>query len=160
MCEASRLARPPVDGDSDVHNVANAAEEIVQVLVRHLEGHVADEKGLGGLVDSIVAATAAAAARRVCLLAVVLDNKVAAFEDLHIEVVDSGTGVVDGLELYVTESREYMSVRISLEDVARRARMTLITYPLLRLRLSRTILMLSMAPKREKMRFNWSSLTS
>lgn len=48
MRESSRLARAAVDGDADVNDVCDVAEELVEVCVGHLEGEVADEEGLGG----------------------------------------------------------------------------------------------------------------
>ena len=48
VSKASGLAGSPVDGDTDVHDITNVAEEIIQVLVRHLKRHVSDEESLGG----------------------------------------------------------------------------------------------------------------
>lgn len=36
--EAARLASAAIDGDADVHDVADLAEQLVEVAVRHLEG--------------------------------------------------------------------------------------------------------------------------
>jgi hypothetical protein len=49
VSEASRLTGAPVNSNTDIHDIANVAEEVVQVLVRHLEGHVANEESLGRL---------------------------------------------------------------------------------------------------------------
>lgn len=96
--EASGLAGPAVDGNTDVNDVANVAEKVVQVLVGHLERHVADEDGLGrgiGYVFPVVG---------LHLGLVELADEVAALEDLHVEVLDGRLGVLDGLVLDVSES--------------------------------------------------------
>jgi hypothetical protein len=108
--EASGLAGSPVNGNTHVHDVANVAEEVVQVLVGHLEGHVADEESLGrrvvrcGTVEPSTVATVAASAVTGGFGAVELDNEVPAFEDLHVQVVNGSLSIVDALELNVTET--------------------------------------------------------
>ena len=104
MGEASGLACPAVDGDTDVHDVADIAEEIVQVLVRHLKRHVANEERLCGRVGLVVAAGTAGLG--VGLSLVELADEVAALEDLHVKVVDGSLGVFDVLELDVSESTQ------------------------------------------------------
>jgi hypothetical protein len=100
--EASGLAGPAVDGNTDVHDIANVAEEVVQVLVRHLEGHVANEESLRGRVGNVAAAGRGRLG--VGLGPVELADEVAALEDLHVQVVDGGLGVLDVLEVDVSES--------------------------------------------------------
>ena len=55
MCETSGLASAAVDGDSNVNDISNIAEELVEVGIGHLECEVTDEKGLGGWVWFMVA---------------------------------------------------------------------------------------------------------
>jgi hypothetical protein len=102
MSETSGLAGPPVNGNTDIHDVANVAEEVVEVLVRHLEGHVSDEESLGGRIALEVAGRTAR--HGVVLGRVELHDKVATFENLHVEVVDGGLRVRDALKLDVSET--------------------------------------------------------
>lgn len=102
--ETSGLASPPINGDTDVHYVANVTEQIVQVLVGHLKRHVSDEERLGWWVGSEAAvAHVTVTPWGVFLGTVKLDYKIAALEDLHIQVVDSCLGIIDVLELNITE---------------------------------------------------------
>jgi len=50
MGETSWCSRAAIDCDSDVHNIPNLAEKIIEVLVGHLERHVTDEERLGWFV--------------------------------------------------------------------------------------------------------------
>ena len=113
--EASGLAGPAVDGDTDVNDVANVAEKVVQVLVGHLERHVADEDGLGrgaGDVWLLVGVPG------LFLGLVELANQVAALEDLHVEVLDGRLGVLNALVLDVSESVkcQFLIYRVITED--------------------------------------------
>jgi hypothetical protein len=111
MGEASGLSGPPVDGNTDIHDVANVAEEVVEVLVGHFKRHVSDEKSLGGRV-ALTKATGGAAGPGVGLGRVELDNEVATFEDLHVEVVDGSLCVGNALELDVSETAVTVSTYI------------------------------------------------
>lgn len=107
MCEASRLTGPSVNGDTYVHDVADIAEKVVEIFVRHLEGHVADEEGLGrrvGLEGSVLGARP-----RVLLGLVILDDKVAALENLHVKGLDGGLRILEILELNISESKHIIS---------------------------------------------------
>ena len=146
--EASGLAGPAVDSDTDINDVANVAEKVVQVLVRHLERHVADEEGLGRGVGGV------------CLVAVLpallglveLADQVAALEDLHIEVLNGRLGVLNALVLDVSESVEcqFLIDRVVIER----------THPRLNPLLSKTILTSTTSPNRPKTRLIWSAVTS
>lgn len=46
MCETSGLSGSSINGDTHVDHIADTAEEVVEITVGHLEGHVADEEGL------------------------------------------------------------------------------------------------------------------
>ena len=86
MRESSWLAGTSVDGDADIDHVLNALEEIVQITVGHLEGHVTDEEGLGGRIQRLVRAdwVRLAALEVAGLKRGVLDGEAAAFEELLI----------------------------------------------------------------------------
>jgi hypothetical protein len=99
--EASRLAGASVNGNADIHHVANVAEEIVEVLVRHLKRHVSDEERLAGRV--LLEASSRGAGLGAGFGEVELDDEVAALEYLHVEVVDGRLGVAEALELDVAE---------------------------------------------------------
>ena len=99
VCKTTGLASAAIDGYSDVDDVAYFAEEIAEVLVRHLEGHVTDEEGLGGRVH----ATRLTAVDGLAW-AVELDSEAAALKDLLVGSLDSLGGIVDIVELDVTES--------------------------------------------------------
>lgn len=103
MSEAPGCSSATVDGDADVDNVLHATEHVVEVLVGHLEGHVADEDGLGRESGAVGARVPAR------LGLVVLDNEAAAFKYLKIEVLNSGPGVFDVVELDVSEAMRNVS---------------------------------------------------
>lgn len=54
MSEASWLTGPSVNGDSYVNNILDIAEQVIKIFVRHVEGHVANEKGLAWIIGSTV----------------------------------------------------------------------------------------------------------
>jgi hypothetical protein len=118
VSESSRLASPPVNGNADVHDVANVTEEVVEVLVRHLEGHVSDEESLRRSV--VLEAAGSTASFGVILGCVELDDKVAAFKHLHVEVVDGGLRVGNILELDVSETVKAISLCVHLIDSTKR----------------------------------------
>lgn len=55
MRETPGLSRPSVNRHPDVDDVLDFSEEVVQVAIAHVKGHVADEEGPGGCVDWTVA---------------------------------------------------------------------------------------------------------
>ena len=69
MCESSGLASASVNGNSDINDVSNIAEELVEISIRHFECKVTDEEGLGGRVRSVFT----------CLGCLVVDHKAASF---------------------------------------------------------------------------------
>lgn len=81
MRKASWLAGSSVNGDTDVNDILDLAEEIVEVLIRHLEGHVADEEGFRRRVPGSEARSVAGP----FFLEGVLDEHAAALEDLLVE---------------------------------------------------------------------------
>lgn len=46
MRETSWLAGSAVDGDSNIDDITNTTEQVVQIAIGHFEGHVANEQGL------------------------------------------------------------------------------------------------------------------
>ena len=121
--ETPRLSRAAINRYPDVDDVAHLAEQVAEVLVRHLEGHVADEEGLGGWVDAGLLAAVDGRA-----WAVELHGETATLEDLLVGGFDCLGGVVDALEFDVAETGgEYVSIGSQsweMDDVN--------TYPLLR----------------------------
>lgn len=95
MSESSRLAGAAVNGDADVDDVGDVAEELVQVGVGHLKGQVADEEGLGGGVLGLDG---------VAGLGHVVDDEAAAFEDGLVALLDGVAGGLDVFEFNVAES--------------------------------------------------------
>lgn len=120
MGEPPRLARASVDGDAHVDDVADLAEELVQLAVRHIEGHVADEEGARGLADACGAAAAGAGEAVVAAGAGgggagagVLDGEAPAGEGGVVVVADGGRGGVDRGEVHVAETVRCVCAAVS-----------------------------------------------
>ena len=107
MRKSSWLPGPSVDGDADIDHILYALEEIVQVTVGHLEGHVADKEGLGWWVQRLVRAgwVLRAVVEGAGLKGGVLDGEAAAFKELLVQVFDGSCGRLDVLEVDVAKSR-------------------------------------------------------
>jgi hypothetical protein len=114
VSESSRLASPAVNGNAYIHDVADVAEEVVEVLVRHFKRHIADEKGLGRRV-LYIAALVRTAGLGVLLRAVELHNEVPALEDLHVKVLDGSLGVIGILKLDVTEAEGKLACALVIQ---------------------------------------------
>lgn len=56
MSESSWLASTSVNGNTDVNDISNITEELVEIGIGHLEGKVADEEGLGWRVRHVLTA--------------------------------------------------------------------------------------------------------
>lgn len=100
--EAPRLAGAAIDCDAHVDHIPDAAEQVVQVAICHLERHVADEEGLGGRILGSLGSLSSRAARaaRVHFFAGVcgvLYDEATAFEEL---LVQGGNGVGRGIDLF------------------------------------------------------------
>ena len=95
--KAARLARSPVNGHAHVRDVRNAAEQVVEVLVRHLKRHVADEERSGGRV--LAAGRHLPRPRHG-----VLHDDATAFVRLHVHRFDGLGGAVWIVELDVAKS--------------------------------------------------------
>jgi hypothetical protein len=95
VSESSWLASAAVNSDTDIDDIADVAEELVEICVGHLEREVADEEslgwhGLGGL-----------AARSLCA---VVDNETAAAGVGLVLCCNGGGGGWDVFEFNITES--------------------------------------------------------
>jgi hypothetical protein len=95
MCKASWLAGTPVNGNADIDNVSNVAEELVEISIGHLKGKIANEEGLGWWVLSSVLGFG---------LVHVVDNETAAFEDGLVLGFNGSGGFLNGVILEVSES--------------------------------------------------------
>lgn len=94
MSETSWLASPSVDGNTDVNNILDIAEEVVDVRVRHLEGKVSKEEGLAwfsGPSDLL------------SLGARIVDDQVTALKYCLMSALDGSGGLLDGLEGDISE---------------------------------------------------------
>jgi hypothetical protein len=109
MRKATRLARPTINRNTHIHDILHAPEQIVEIAIRHLEGHVANEKGLAGWVFGRVISFSATECGAmgadfgggvVCVLA----DQATALEELLVQRVDAfGRGFLVG-EIDVAES--------------------------------------------------------
>lgn len=97
MSEATGCTSPPINGDTHIQHIADVPEQIIQVIVRHLEGHVSDVKGLRGGV--LRAWRPQGPLPDTALGFRELDYHVASLEHLHVQVLDSGLGILDLLEV-------------------------------------------------------------
>ena len=95
MRESSRLSGTAINSNTDIDDVGDVAEQLVQVGIGHLEGEVADEEGLGGGVLGLDGRAR---------LGHVVDDEAAAFEDGLVALVDGVAGGFDVFELDVSES--------------------------------------------------------
>ena len=50
MRETPRLSRPPINRNPHVNNILDPPEQIIQIAIAHVKGHVADKEGLCGRV--------------------------------------------------------------------------------------------------------------
>lgn len=102
MRKTPGLPRATVNGNAHVDDVAHLAEELVQLAVRHVKGHVADEEGAGGFVGAVDGAPGGAGGGGAGLG--VLDGEAPAREGGVVVVADGGRGGVDGHEVHVAET--------------------------------------------------------
>merc|ERR1719262_1720681 len=92
--ESSRLASTSIDSNTDIDDISDVTEELVEISIRHLESEVADEEGLGGWVGGIFTAG--------CVH--VVDDEAAAFEHGLVLGFDGLGSLFDGFEFDVSES--------------------------------------------------------
>jgi hypothetical protein len=111
--ETSWLTGSSVNGNTDVDDVSNVAEQLVEISVGHLESEVADEERLGGLVLF---------AWLVGGLVLVVDDHTAAFEDGFVLGFDGCGGLVDGLKLDISKSAKYLSVKLQSEQLKKNSK--------------------------------------
>lgn len=99
MSEPSRLPSATIDSDPNVNYVSNLAEKVVEVLIRHLEGHVADEEGLGrGVGFSRLSKVALS-------LFVILNGHAAASEEMLIQTFNGCSGVVQIFKFHIAKPK-------------------------------------------------------
>ena len=104
------LARSPVNCHPNIDHILDLPEEVVQVAVTHVEGHVANEEGLGrgihGASALIAAISAAGTASTGATDAAkgVLHGEAAAFKVLEVVELNGFGGRFDGVELYVAKA--------------------------------------------------------
>lgn len=92
--ETSWLTGAAVNGNTDVDNVLDVAEELVQVGIGHLESEVADEEGLGwGVLGTVLGGVGH-----------IVDDHAAAGEDSVVKGLDSLGGGLNVLEGNVSET--------------------------------------------------------
>lgn len=107
MGKASRLACPAVNGNTDIDHVLDLPKELVQISVAHVEGHITDEKGFGGVVRGgavIARARGGSACIAMTRTERVLHCDAAAFVVLLIKEGDGLGSGVDSIEFNVAES--------------------------------------------------------
>lgn len=97
MTETAGLASASVDGDADVADTVDAAEQIAQVAVGHFVGHVANEEGVGGGKTVVERGPSSVG---------VGDDDAATFVVGHVEFFDGSGGGFGVLELDVAETAE------------------------------------------------------
>ena len=107
MRESPRLSRPPVNRHPHINHVFDLSEQIVQITIAHVEGHVPYEQRFGRRIGwSIVRvrlAWRAVADARVARERV-LDRETAAFEVFHVVEFNGAAGGFGGFESDVAES--------------------------------------------------------
>ena len=103
MRKSSRLPRPPVNRDSNIEDISNFAEQIVEVFVAHVKAHVADEERFGGGIGTAGGSEPTADSSRFAW-DVELDRHAPAFKNLLIESPHGGGGGVDVIEFDVAKS--------------------------------------------------------
>lgn len=96
MCESSRLPGSPIDSHPDINDVLNIAEEIVEIPVGHVEGHVANEKRLRGRMRLARVMRPRPISWCSGFLNRVLDGHTTAFVILHVEHGDRFIGLFQG----------------------------------------------------------------
>lgn len=99
MGETSRLAGSSVNGDTDIEDVANLSEKIVQVFVRHFERHVANEQGLAWSVR-----LSGLSQVRPFAFPVILNGYATALEDFLVARLDSLASIFYVLECDIAKS--------------------------------------------------------
>jgi len=105
MSETPWLARSSIDRDSDVNHVSDATEQVVEVTISHLEGHVTDEEGLGGRVDRLVG-TIGARLTPCCgsFVCGILYSQATTFEHLLVQGLDSCGGGFEIFKIDISET--------------------------------------------------------
>lgn len=114
MCESSWLSSASVNGNPDINDVADVAEKLVEVGIRHLEGKVSNEEGLGRRANLVFTL-------RLCH---VVDNETATLHYGLVASFNSSSGFGNFSELDIAESIVQDLVVLQIEG-------RLYAYPLL-----------------------------
>lgn len=101
MREALRQTCPAINGDSHVHHVGNTLEELAEVLIRHVERHIAEIQRSRRIPDPHMS---------VDVVLRELDRRTPALKDLQVHALDSAGGGLDGIKLDVAESINTVSI--------------------------------------------------
>lgn len=104
VCESSWLSGSSVDGNTDINDIVNITEELVEIGIGHLEGDVTDEEGLGwlGWPSGLVG------------FEHIVHNDAAALKDRLVLGLDGGSGLLDSLEENVAETRYLLALCCSI----------------------------------------------
>lgn len=94
MRETSGLASASVNGNSDINDISNIAEELVEISIGHLECEVTDEESLGRRVVSVLALSG-------CL---VVNHEAASFENGLVLGLNRCGCLFSGFELNVSKA--------------------------------------------------------
>lgn len=114
VCETSWLTSSTIDSNTDINDISNITEELVEISIGHLKGKVADEESLGwwvllgGLASGLV---------------LEVDHHSAAFEDGLVLGLDSSLSFCDSFKLNITKTRIKLVQNLVAEKLS--------TYPLL-----------------------------
>lgn len=115
MRETSGLAGSAVDGNAHVDHVPDSTEEVVQIAIRHLERHVANEQSLGGRVLRLLLKHSASASS--CELSAlvhlfacegrILHNEATPFEELLVQSLNGFGGGLGVLEVDIAKAKAH-----------------------------------------------------
>ena len=94
MRKALGQSRPAINRDPHVHHVGNPLEELAEILVRHVEGHVAEVQRSRRIPDPHMG---------IDVVLRKLDRHATALEDLQVHALNGAGGGLDGIKLDVAE---------------------------------------------------------
>lgn len=114
MCETSWLSSASINGNSDVEDVANITEKVVQVGVRHLESKVTDKKGLGWILHDPIYVG----------LELVVDDHLATLIDGVGLGLNGSSSLVDVLELDISETTRKITLALQVSIIVGKSQLT------------------------------------
>lgn len=104
MGKTSGLTRPSINSDSDIDDIADASEKVVQVSVGHLEGHVANEQSLARWVDRLVLITVWSCSFLALIMVGKRDHQSSTLKELLVELIDCLLSLLGTRILNVSET--------------------------------------------------------